>query len=80
MGNSLQDIIAFGRRAGTNAAQYAKSGVNSKKLTLDHVVRFEKELQEAGVENPVIAPMLLPDYSTEEVSARRWADALIESE
>jgi len=74
MGNSLQDIIAFGRRAGTSAAEYVKSGVELKKLTLDHVVKFEKELEEAGVENPIIAPILLPDYSTEEVSARRWMD------
>ncbi len=80
MGNSLQDIIAFGRRAGTNAAQYIKSGIQLKKLTLDHVVKFEKELEEAGIEKPIVAPMLLPDYSTEEVSARRWLDAPIESE
>jgi succinate dehydrogenase / fumarate reductase flavoprotein subunit/L-aspartate oxidase len=80
MGNSLQDIIAFGRRAGTNAAEYAKGGVQLKDLTLDHVVSFEKDLQEAGVENPIVAPMLLPDYSTEEVSARRWMDPLMETE
>jgi succinate dehydrogenase / fumarate reductase flavoprotein subunit/L-aspartate oxidase len=80
MGNSLQDIIAFGRRSGINAAEYAKKGVQVKKLTLDHLIRFEKELDEAGVDTPVIAPILLPDYSTEEVSARRWSDALIEAE
>jgi len=80
MGNSLQDIIAFGRRSGINAAEYAKKGVQVKKLTLDHVIRFEQELDEAGVENPVVAPILLPDYSTEEVSARRWSDALVEAE
>lgn len=80
MGNSLQDIIAFGRRAGINAAEYVKSGVQLKKLTLDHVVKFEKELEEAGIEKPIVAPMLLPDYSTEEVTARRWLDALMESE
>jgi succinate dehydrogenase / fumarate reductase flavoprotein subunit/L-aspartate oxidase len=80
MGNSLQDIIAFGRRTGTNAAAYVKGGVKLKKLTLDHVVKFEKELEEAGVQNPITAPILLPDYSTDEVSARRWSDALMESE
>ncbi len=74
MGNSLQDIIAFGRRAGTNAAEYIKDGGEIKKLTLDHVVKFEKELKEAGIKNPKAAPILLPDYSTEEVSARRWTD------
>jgi succinate dehydrogenase/fumarate reductase flavoprotein subunit len=76
MGNSLQDIITFGRRAGKNAASYVKSGVNLKKLTLDHVVKFEKELTDAGIENPQIAPILLPDYATDEVAANRWPEAV----
>ena len=80
MGNSLQDIITFGRRAGSNAAEYVSGGVTLKGLTLDHVLRFERELEEAGVEHPKIAPILLPDYSPEEVKERRWLDALTESE
>jgi succinate dehydrogenase/fumarate reductase flavoprotein subunit len=80
MGNSLQDIITFGRRAGTNAAKYIKSGIELKKPTLDHVTAFEKTLKEAGIENPLIAPILLPDYSTEEVVSRRWMESLMESE
>lgn len=74
MGNSLQDIITFGRRAGAEAAEYVKGGVELKKLTLDHVVQFENELKEAGIKNPKTAPILLPDYSTEEVNARRWSE------
>ena len=74
MGNSLQDIITFGRRAGSQAAEYIKGGVKLKKLTLDHIVRFEKEIKEAGIKNPKTAPIILPDYSTEEVSARRWGE------
>ncbi|MBN1849685.1 MAG: FAD-binding protein [Deltaproteobacteria bacterium] len=73
MGNSLQDIITFGRRAGTRAAEYVQ-GVEIKRLTLDHVVAFERELRENGIVNPVIAPVLLPDYSTEEVTSRRWQE------
>ncbi len=73
MGNSLQDIITFGRRAGIQATEYIK-GVELKKLTLDHVVKFEKELADAGIENPKTAPILLPDYSTDEVNARRWTE------
>ena len=46
----------------------------------DFVVKFEKELADEGVENPKTAPIILPDYSTEEVSARRWTEALMESE
>jgi len=80
MGNSLQDIITFGRRAGARASKYIKSGVNLKKLTLDHVVRFEKDLKEAGIEKPLIAPILLPDYSTEEVISKRWLEGLMENE
>jgi len=80
MGNSLQDIITFGRRSGINAAEYVNSDVKLKKLSLDHVVKFEKELEDIGIKNPVRAPILLPDYSTEEVSARRWNEPLKESE
>lgn len=80
MGNSLQDIITFGRRAGATAAEYVKKGVELKKLTLEHITKFEKELREAGIDNPITAPILLPDYSTEEVSARRLMDAKMESE
>ena len=75
MGNSLQDIITFGRRAGNSAAAYVQSGVDLKNLTLDHVVKFETELADAGIEDPAVAPILLPDYSTDEVSGRRWPEA-----
>jgi len=78
MGNSLQDIITFGRRAGINAAKYVQGGVEVKELSLDHVVKFEKELEEAGVENPAVAPIILPDYSTDEVAENRWSQALTE--
>lgn len=80
MGNSLQDIITFGRRAGQNAVDYINGGIELKKLTLDHVVRFEKELADTGIENPKTAPIILPDYSTEEVSARRWTSVPMEEE
>ena len=80
MGNSLQDILTFGRRAGINAAKYIRSKVAIKKPALDHVVRFEKELADSGIENPAVAPKLLPDYSTDEVISRRWMDSLMEME
>ena len=72
--------MTFGRRSGISAAKYVKGGVELKKPTLEHVVKFEKELEKAGIENPVVAPILLPDYSTEEVIARRWTEGLQESE
>lgn len=78
MGNSLQDIITFGRRAGIGAAKYVQGGVDIKDLTLDHVVKFEQELADAGIDNPAVAPIILPDYSTDEVAERRWPEALTE--
>ncbi|MGW8192903.1 MAG: FAD-binding protein [Desulforhopalus sp.] len=80
MGNSLQDIITFGRRAGKNAAAYIQAGVELKGLSLDHVVKFEKELEEAGIDNPAVAPILLPDYSTDEMIERRWPEARTKEE
>jgi len=72
MGNSLQDILTFGRRAGKIAAEYVKVGVELKKLNLDHVVKFEKELKDAEIENPLIGPMVLPDYTTAVVKGKQW--------
>ncbi len=61
MGNSLLDIIVFGRIAGQNA------GAKSKKVqlgtpTLEHINKFNKERDAAGIDNNVISPKLLPDY------------------
>jgi succinate dehydrogenase / fumarate reductase flavoprotein subunit/L-aspartate oxidase len=80
MGNSLQDVITFGRRAGIQAAEYVQKGVEIKRLALDHVIAFEKELKAEGIENSIVAPILLPDYSTEEVISRRWTEGLMEDE
>ena len=71
MGNSLLDINVFGRRAGMRAAEYVKQGITLKKLTLDHVRAFHKELEATGIETNRISPMLLPDYSNPEVRAKQ---------
>ncbi len=62
MGNSLLDIIVFGRSAGKNAAAKAKDTTVGK-LTLSHVEKFEKEISEAGIETNVVSPKLLPNYT-----------------
>jgi succinate dehydrogenase / fumarate reductase flavoprotein subunit len=62
MGNSLLDIIVFGRNAGKESAKAAKS-VKLAKLTLSHVNAFEKELKEAGVDTKLVSPKLLPNYA-----------------
>ena len=64
MGNSLLDIIVFGRSAGKNAADRA---VDTKvgKLTLSHVDAFAKEMADAGIKSDIVSPKLLPDYKRE---------------
>ncbi len=62
MGNSLLDIIVFGRSAGKNAAERSRS-VTVGKLSLDHIAAFEKQLDDAGVETETVSPKLLPDYT-----------------
>jgi succinate dehydrogenase/fumarate reductase flavoprotein subunit len=69
MGNSLLDLIVFGRRAGIAAAQRAKS-IAAGKLTLSHVLRFRKELEKNAIKPTRVAPIILPDYvRREEVAA-----------
>ena len=62
MGNSLLDIIVFGRNAGQNAAAVAKDTTVGA-LTLDHIAKFESEIAESGIETDVQSPKLLPDYT-----------------
>ncbi len=63
MGNSLLDVIVFGRNAGIHAAAKAKETAVPAKLTLDHIEKFNKELAAAGVANETVSPMLLPHYA-----------------
>ena len=61
MGNSLLDIIVFGRNAGQQASEKAKS-TEVGKLTLDHIAKFAAEAREAGIDTDVCSPKLLPVY------------------
>ena len=63
MGNSLLDIIVFGRNAGINAAAAAKNTTVGEKLSLDHVEDFKKEMADAGIETDAVSPRLLPRYT-----------------
>ncbi len=67
MGNSLLDIIVFGRNAGKYASEKVKAGVKVGKLTLDHVKAFEKERKEAGIKSDILSPKLLPDYTRKDL-------------
>ena len=64
MGNSLLDIIVFGRSAGKNAAAKAKDTTVGK-LTLSHVAKFEKEITDAKIKTEVVSPKLLPNYTNQ---------------
>lgn len=61
MGNSLLDVIVFGRNAGKNAGAKAKD-VKLGRLTLEHIDRFDAERRAAGLETDEASPKLLPDY------------------
>lgn len=73
MGNSLLDILVFGRRAGKWASEYIQGIGEPARLSMDHVRSFERELLAAGVEHPMVGPMLLPDYLPEQVRSRQYS-------
>jgi succinate dehydrogenase / fumarate reductase flavoprotein subunit len=67
MGNSLLDILVFGRRAGLHAAQKCEE-VKLGKLTLEHVHNYHQQLQESGIDIAGrVSPLLLPRYTHREV-------------
>ena len=73
MGNSLLDILVFGRRAGVAAAERLPK-VSHGDLTLDHVRSYRARLGEAGKATDRPSPILLPDYVRLETVERK-ADA-----
>lgn len=62
MGNSLLDILVFGRRAGIHAGEKAKN-IEVKALTLDHVKAYTHALKENKIQSSGVSPMLLPNYT-----------------
>ena len=62
MGNSLLDVIVFGRNAGQHAAAKAKS-VKVGKLTLAHIKKYAEECRAAGIKTTAVSPKLLPTYT-----------------
>jgi succinate dehydrogenase / fumarate reductase flavoprotein subunit/L-aspartate oxidase len=62
MGNSLLDLMVFGKRTGTLAAERAKS-LPKASLTLEHLRRFRAEAKRHHVSAGVISPMVLPAYT-----------------
>ena len=64
MGNSLLDVVVFGREAGIEAGKMFKDIQLSEtsKMNLDHVKAFEKERDAAGIKGDEVSPKLLPVY------------------
>ncbi len=71
MGNSLLDVLVFGRRAGLKASEYAKKHKTGDKVTLSHVDDFNKEIDKAGIKDPGVSPILLPNYAPDHVRERQ---------
>jgi len=62
MGNSLLDLMVFGKRSGLTAAARAQS-MKQGKLTLKHLDRFRADAKKHGNVSGVISPMILPAYT-----------------
>jgi succinate dehydrogenase/fumarate reductase flavoprotein subunit len=62
MGNSLLDICVFGRRAGRAAAEYVQS-VELGPVNLAHLDAWAQARKEAGLEEGLPSPIILPDYT-----------------
>jgi succinate dehydrogenase/fumarate reductase flavoprotein subunit len=71
MGNSLLDIIVFGRIAGVSAAEFIKSGFKDGALSLGHVTKYNAEVEQSGVDQGRVAPALIPMYTDERVRERQ---------
>ncbi|MCL2565073.1 MAG: FAD-binding protein [Defluviitaleaceae bacterium] len=62
MGNSLLDIIVFGRLAGKSAAKLAPN-ITTGKMTLAHIDEYAEKLKAAGIDTGTTSPLLLPEYT-----------------
>lgn len=70
MGNSLLDILVFGRRAGKTAAQWAKQAIIGSP-SLQHVREYHRQLQDAGINTDRVSPIIFPDYTSPITKIRR---------
>ena len=64
MGNSLLDIISFGRRAGVAAAKRSRGAtLRQKKIAVEHLSALRRELMLADMPLSHKGPLLFPDYA-----------------
>ncbi len=72
MGNALLDIICFGRRAGTAAAQ-RPGPMWQGRGGIEHVHDWQRDLTRAGIDGAARAPALYPDYGRFDLHEHRAA-------
>ena len=78
MGNSLLDVLVFGRISGIAASEYIKTKYKDGKMTLDHVSKYNAEVEKLGIDaKEAVSPMLLPDYSNPDVRKRQLTTAYV---
>ena len=65
MGNSLLDLMVFGKRSGLTAAGRAGS-MKQGQLTVQHLQRFRADAKKHGNLSNVISPMVHPAYTRKE--------------
>lgn len=65
MGNSLLDLMVFGKRSGMTAAVRA-AAMPQGKLTVGHLRGFRAEAKKHGSANGIVSPMILPPYTRKE--------------
>jgi len=65
MGNSLLDLMVFGKRSGLTAAARA-AAMPQGKLTVGHLKGFRAEAKKHGSAGGVVSPMILPPYTRKE--------------
>ena len=69
MGNSLLDFNVFGRRSGIYAAKYIKNAKIGK-LTLKHLDKYSKMIENSNIKTNKTAPIILPEYRGEMAISR----------
>ena len=55
---------------GLNAAIRAKSIKDAGELTLNHMVKYNQEVEKINIPREKISPMVLPDYIPDSVKAK----------
>jgi succinate dehydrogenase / fumarate reductase flavoprotein subunit len=82
-GNSLSDLLVFGRRAGLGAVEYLKNNQNRKTVSTESIKRaqerIEKPFTRSGGENPYLIHQELQDLTQSLVGIIRTKNELADA-